>query len=75
MRGTKRQERDLLSRICRPDPRAQRLSHLSLLLSVLTQKKCPQVVAKTREPVQTGGQEGSLKKEHRHGLQVLKCAG
>lgn len=75
MRGTKRQERDLLSRICRPGPRAQRLSHLSLLLSVLTQKKCPQVVAKTREPVQTGGQGGSLKKEHRHGLQVLKCAG
>ena len=64
------------SRTCRPGPKARLLSLLSLLLSVLTQKKCPQIVpAETREAVQTRGQGGSLKKEHRHGLQVLKRAG
>ena len=74
--GTKRQKRGLWSRTCRPGPRARLLSLLSLLLSVLTQKKRPQIVpAETREPVQTRGQGGSLKKEHRHGLQVLKRAG
>ena len=73
---TKRQKRGLLEQNLQAWPQGP------APLTPIPTPQCPNpkemppiVSAKTREAVQTRGQGGSLKKEHRHGLQVLKRAG